>query len=77
MLGDDMPTPRKKQDDAIPKHSHCPYCGISIGVDEQFCTKECEEKFEAATRKRRTYLLLSMIPIAVVVIIVILQFLLK
>ncbi len=37
----------------IPQHSHCKICGKAIPTDETFCSKDCEERFQAMTKKRK------------------------
>jgi len=72
-----MPKPRKKQEIRISKHRHCRYCGISVKLDEEFCSRECEDEFERFSKKRKYIFLLPMIVIIMMVIITLAGYLLR
>jgi len=57
-----MPKREIKSVPTLLKHSHCPICGMSIGLDKVFCGKECGEEFnKAPTRRKITNLALVII----------------
>lgn len=39
--------------DVIPPHNHCQVCGKAIPTTETFCSKECEERFQAMVKRRK------------------------
>ncbi len=38
-------------------HRHCKECGTSIGVKEEFCSKDCRQKAADRLRQKRRQLL--------------------
>lgn len=48
-----MPKRERKSVPTLPKHRHCPVCGMPIGLDKVFCSKGCEEEFNKASRRRK------------------------
>lgn len=37
----------------IPQHTHCKICGKAVPTEEMFCSKNCEERFQSITKKRK------------------------
>ncbi|MDJ0269477.1 MAG: DUF2116 family Zn-ribbon domain-containing protein [Aigarchaeota archaeon] len=46
-----MSRKRRKETTSIPKHRHCPVCGISIKPENQFCSLYCKKKYEEFMKK--------------------------
>ena len=42
----------------VPEHRHCQMCGRVVPVERNFCSRECEEKFEKIIRRRKRLLLI-------------------
>ena len=57
----------------IPPHKHCPVCGISIPPDQQFCSKKCEEQWNAMMRQKKRSIYLMWIMVAVLVVIMLIS----
>lgn len=55
----------------VPKHHHCPVCGMPVSLDSETCSKECEERFRKVRRARYQMLVPFLILIATVVIFII------
>jgi len=48
-----LPHKRKREDSSIPKHRHCPVCGVSIDMKSQFCSVKCKNEYERIMKKRK------------------------
>jgi len=55
----------------VPKHHHCPVCGMPISLDRETCSKECEERFRKVRRARYHALVPILILIMAIVIVII------
>jgi len=55
----------------VPKHHHCPVCGMPISLDRETCSKECAERFRKVRRARYQVLIPFVILIATIAIFVI------
>lgn len=41
----------------VPAHKHCPECGTSIAVKDEYCSKECERAHDDRVRGKKRQLL--------------------
>ena len=63
----------KKSSATIPPHKHCLNCGIAIPPDKVFCSKKCEDEWNALVRKKKINLYVWMIFLAILIIILFLS----
>ncbi len=59
----------KKKKDEIPPHRHCLNCGIAIPPDKTFCSKKCEDEWNAMMRKKKINMYVWMIFLVVLLVI--------
>ncbi len=45
----------KKEMHQITPHKHCLNCGIAIPPDKTFCSKKCEDEWNAMVRKKKRF----------------------
>ena len=62
----------KKAKNEIPPHKHCINCGAAIPPDKTFCSKKCEDEWNAMLRKKKINMYVWL---AFMVILIILLFL--
>lgn len=55
----------------VPKHHHCPVCGMPISLDRETCSRECEERLRKVRRTRYQVLIPFVILIATIVIFIV------
>ncbi len=55
----------------IPPHKHCLNCGIAIPPDKTFCSKKCENEWNAMIRKKKMnmYIWLAMLAILLIILV--------
>ncbi len=61
----------KSRMDKIPPHKHCLNCGIAIPPDKTFCSKKCENEWNAMIRKKKMNLYIWMAMLAILLIILV------
>ncbi len=59
----------KKKKDKIPPHRHCLNCGIAIPPDKTFCSKKCENEWNAILRKKKINMYVWMIFLVILLVI--------
>ena len=61
----------KRERGNIVPHKHCLNCGIAIPPDKTFCSKKCEEQWNAMVKrkKRFTYIWLGFLLILMLILI--------
>ncbi|MCD6512229.1 MAG: DUF2116 family Zn-ribbon domain-containing protein [Thermoplasmata archaeon] len=52
----------------IPQHSHCIICGKAIPYGEKFCSEKCKKEYENMVKKRKIYIYLMYLALAILVI---------
>jgi len=67
----------QKKENLIPKHSHCMICGVSIAENEMFCSDKCRDEYQKMLKRQKYMRLNALIPVAVVIIMFIILFLLR
>ncbi len=60
---------RLKTKKEIAPHRHCMNCGIAIPPDKQFCSKKCEEEWNAMLRRKKTTMYIWMLFMVILIII--------
>ena len=53
----------------IAQHTHCNICGKAIPISELHCSEECKQKFEKMIKKRKMYMYIMYITMAVIILI--------
>ncbi len=61
----------------IQPHRHCPVCGISMPADQEFCSKKCEDRWNAVVKQKKKVIYLMRILVAVVIGILLVSMLLR
>ena len=58
----------KNMKSEIPPHKHCLNCGISIPPDKTFCSKKCEEEWNAMLRKKKINMYVWLVFMAILIL---------
>jgi len=64
----------EKKDWIVPEHSHCMVCSRPVQSSKWFCSDECEMKYNALMKKRKTRYYLSMSAAFLPIVIIVLYF---
>ncbi len=59
----------KKSRNDIPPHRHCLNCGIAIPPEKTFCSKKCEDEWNAMLKRKRVTMYVWMVFIIILVFI--------
>lgn len=49
-----------KQNPNVAPHKHCIVCGKTVGLEETYCSTECEEEMSKSRKKQRNFTLAMM-----------------
>ena len=62
----------KSERNKIPPHKHCLNCGIAIPPDKTFCSKKCEDEWNAMIKKKKmnTYIWMALLAILLIILVV-------
>ncbi len=58
----------KEEKKSITPHKHCLNCGIAIPPDKTFCSKKCEEQWNAMLKKKKINLYVWMAFMAILIV---------
>ncbi len=58
----------KKSKNEIPPHKHCLNCGIAIPPDKTFCSKKCEDEWNAMLRKKKINMYVWLVFMAILIL---------
>ncbi len=52
------------------QHKHCKICAKPIPLDEEFCSKKCEEEYEdiVSSRKKKQYIFYALLVLFLIVL---------
>ena len=61
----------KSERNKIPPHKHCLNCGIAIPPDKTFCSKKCENEWNAMIKRKKMnmYIWMAMIGILLIILV--------
>jgi predicted nucleic acid-binding Zn ribbon protein len=61
--------------DRLVQHKHCPVCQKAMSASKDTCSAECAERWESQRKEKKRTLYLFYVSIAVLVVVLALQFL--